>query len=567
MVSPAICILTTALCLSSGFQQGYIANVLNQPYVAIENFINASWIQRYGKPVEPNTLLEPETRKSSELESQYQNAYLQKLLPIDYLRVSELLTDRVLRIEAPQRKQYNLWWQVFQNVIWSSLNIVFPTAGILGQFLAAYLCRRFGRKKTAIISSFIYLPGVALSYLAKTFAPYFELLFVGRFIWSLANGILTVTATVWIVECVPTDERGRMASLQEVFMASGSLLCQTVGIPVSTDELWPDIFIPPLVVSVIATITFCFTYESPQYIIDYEKNIQKLIPSFKARNALTFYHGRKTTSAAIEEELKVCAENTVEKTQKKKEEKAGSSGNLSGLTVMFNPLKASDPKSKAIRTAAWLGVVVKIAYVFTGARCLRAYSTFVLHYMGKWELSKALFLSFVIGFLRVPFTFAPVLLVERVGRRPLIYGSMILSFFTQLLLMISVFAGESWKVGTFAGLSGLLLVNACGLGSISRFYSAELVPRSLLIDTVSILTAAEAITKVSVEFAFFPMAHIIGGSSILFFAIPTALLAFVTWYSCPETKGKPVNEVLEAIEKRQNTEEKLGIMVSKSVPS
>lgn len=48
--------------------------------------------------------LEPETRKSSELESQYQNAYLQKLLPIDYLRVSELLTDRVLRIEAPQRK-------------------------------------------------------------------------------------------------------------------------------------------------------------------------------------------------------------------------------------------------------------------------------------------------------------------------------------------------------------------------------------------------------------------------------------------------------------------------------
>lgn len=88
----------------------------------------------------------------------------------------------------------------------------------------------------------------------------------------------------------------------------------------------------------------------------------------------------------------------------------------------------------------------QIAYVFTGARCLRAYSTFVLHYMGKWELSKALFLSFVIGFLRVPFTFAPVLLVERVGRRPLIYGSMILSFFTQLLLMISVFAGESWKV-------------------------------------------------------------------------------------------------------------------------
>lgn len=57
MVSVAICMLTLALCLSSGFQQGYIATVLNQPYLAIEKFINESWITRSDVPISANALV------------------------------------------------------------------------------------------------------------------------------------------------------------------------------------------------------------------------------------------------------------------------------------------------------------------------------------------------------------------------------------------------------------------------------------------------------------------------------------------------------------------------------
>ena len=57
MVSFAICLLTVALCLSSGFHQGYIASVLNQPYVAIQDYINSSWIARTGEPMEKNALV------------------------------------------------------------------------------------------------------------------------------------------------------------------------------------------------------------------------------------------------------------------------------------------------------------------------------------------------------------------------------------------------------------------------------------------------------------------------------------------------------------------------------
>ncbi|VDM43976.1 unnamed protein product [Toxocara canis] len=122
MVSKAICVLTLALCLSSGFQQGYIATVLNQPYIFIERFINSSWITTNGHPISPNAL----------------------------------------------------------NVLWASLNIVFPAATIVGQFCAAFLCSRIGRKRTAILATSLYVPGAALSFLARYCHPHFELLFIGR---------------------------------------------------------------------------------------------------------------------------------------------------------------------------------------------------------------------------------------------------------------------------------------------------------------------------------------------------------------------------------------------------
>ncbi|RCN53161.1 hypothetical protein ANCCAN_00715 [Ancylostoma caninum] len=147
MATISIHVLSIALCISAGFQQGYIASVLNQPYLEITSFINESWIERTSQPLQPDVL----------------------------------------------------------NVMWSLLNVCFPIATIFGQFLAAYLCRRVGRKGTALLASGLYIPGVLLSAASK----------------SLANGINSVNATVWIVECAPTEIRGRMAAMQEFFMAFG----------------------------------------------------------------------------------------------------------------------------------------------------------------------------------------------------------------------------------------------------------------------------------------------------------------------------------------------------------
>jgi MFS family permease len=156
-------LMSLAAGIAGNFQLGYLASVLSQPYVAIERYINASWIERTGVPIRVDTL----------------------------------------------------------SLFVSALNIVNPIAQMIGQMVALYICDRIGRKKTALVGCLLIFPGCLLSFAAKYFLPAFELLFIGRLVWSVANGILVVNQTIWLVEAAPAKYRGSVSSMQEVFAALG----------------------------------------------------------------------------------------------------------------------------------------------------------------------------------------------------------------------------------------------------------------------------------------------------------------------------------------------------------
>ncbi|VDM65251.1 unnamed protein product [Strongylus vulgaris] len=321
-----------------------------------------------------------------------------------------------------------------------------------------------------------------------------------------------------------------MAAMQEFFMAAG------LGVPFSSEELWPFVFLPNIVFVLLSVGLFAFVYESPQYIMEKEGNRDK------ARKALAAYHGVAADDAAVEAELRICEDGVNKKKGKAEGENCAIQAEHDSITIIFMPWKAKDATSQVIRQAAWLGVMVKIAYVFTGARCLRAFSTFVLYDLGGWSFKSALYGSFITSLLRLPFTLIPVLLVDRLGRRPLIISSTAISMLSLFIMIVAINFGPQFKLATLIGLSLLLLITACGIGSVSRFYAAEIVPRNLLISSVSILTMFEALTKIAVEFAWYPIANIIGAQSLLMFLIPSAVFLVIMWALCPETSKRTVNE-------------------------
>ncbi|GMS79889.1 hypothetical protein PENTCL1PPCAC_2064 [Pristionchus entomophagus] len=474
----SICILSLALCVTGGFQQGYIASVLNPPYVFIEAFINETVTERFGV----------------------------------------VMSDDVL------------------NTVWSFLNVMFPVASIVGQFLAAWMCKRFGRKGTAIITCVLYLPGTIMSSLSYP-ARSFEMIFIGRFLWSLGNGINAVNATVWIVECAPTSIRGAMGAMQEFSMAIGSLVCQSLGIPFSNETLWPWIFAPNAPLVLLSIGLFLLVPDSPVSILERKGDMDE------ARASLAKYYGVSPDAPEIDRELNQ---------EKKKSPNGSENEDKPGILWIFNPFGRKEDRMRVIQQAAWLGVMVKIAYVFTGARALRAYSTFVLYELSHFSLEGANMGSWIISILRIPFTLIPVFFVDRLGRRPLMNWSMIITVISLVVLMVSIIIGDAMQIPSAISFAAILLINAGGLGSVSRFYAAELVPRSLLLNAVSILAGIEAVTKIVVEFAFFPVANVIGVYSMLMFLVPSVLFLIAIWAMCPETSNLTVHQVLDDIARRKN---------------
>ena len=58
----------------------------------------------------------------------------------------------------------------------------------------------------------------------------------------------------------------------------------------------------------------------------------------------------------------MCAESLLKKSEKKcKEEIDTERLKYDGFSIMFNPMKANDSRSKVIRTGAWIGVMVKVS--------------------------------------------------------------------------------------------------------------------------------------------------------------------------------------------------------------
>ncbi|CAJ0952661.1 unnamed protein product, partial [Mesorhabditis belari] len=78
--------------------------------------------------------------------------------------------------------KWDLFWRGLEEMI---LKMLETRESLPPKFDTKTLCR----KKTALISTFLYIPGGIISFIAKFIPPGFELLYVGRFIWSFANGL------------------------------------------------------------------------------------------------------------------------------------------------------------------------------------------------------------------------------------------------------------------------------------------------------------------------------------------------------------------------------------------
>lgn len=282
-----------------------------------------------------------------------------------------------------------------------------PALGVLIALpFAGYACDALGRKKTLQIVAFLYLFSAVMSALA----PSYWVLVVARFIGGLAFSSISL-ASMYIGEIAPPKYRGKLVSMTQINIVIGLsaayfinyLILQytnsdagwvtSLGIK---EHTWRWMLGTEILPALIWFFLLFRIPESPAWLIykskmkEANKVLGKLIPQDKIAHR-------------IEETLNGL-------------NNGGSKKTISAqLKTIF---------SKPMRTILIIATTIAIAQQSTGINAIMFYAPTVFEQLGLG--TDAAFMQAVwIGLTSLVFTVLAILLVDRVGRRPMIIIGMV----------------------------------------------------------------------------------------------------------------------------------------------
>jgi len=379
---------------------------------------------------------------------------------------------------------------------------------VLGSLIGAWPTDRFGRKKTLLWIGILYLASAIWSALATDPTSFM----IARFIGGLGVGISTVAAPLFISEIAPAAKRGRLAGMFQfnivfgILVAFGSnALLGGIG-----ENAWRWMLgveaVPALIFSLL-----CFGLpESPRWLI-----------------------GRKGDRA---EGLAVLRQIQPEATDAEIQSKADEIENVSKESASSGGFW-----SARLKTPICLAFLIAFFNQLSGINAILYFAPRIFELTGLDEKA-ALLQSVGIGVTNLFFTFLGLWLIDRLGRRTLLYiGSF--GYIASLGLCSWAFFTENFAIVPVC-IFAFIAAHAVGQGAVIWVFISEIFPnrhraqgQSLGSFTHWIFAALLTLFFPSMVTAFAP------GIVFGFFCFMMVLqLVWVKWM-VPETKGRALEQI------------------------
>ena len=376
---------------------------------------------------------------------------------------------------------------------------------ILGAIIGSFPANKFGRKKTLLwigIIFFISSVGAAIANDVYTFMVF-------RFLGGFAIGASSVVAPIYISEIAPPKYRGQLAASFQLNIVAGILfaylsnyLLQGVGGENDWRYMLGIVGIPSLLFSVF----MLFTPESPRWLILYRND--------EASAREIFAKSGAPTDEVIQE-----IKNSV-KNQKKESLFSGKFNRfilLAFLIAFFNQLSGIN------------------AIIYFAPRVFS---------LAGLEKNSAFLSSVGIGVVNFIFTMIGWYLIDRVGRRRLMYIGSFGYIISLSLIALSFYYGFhngiTWFVFMF------IAAHAVGQGAVIWVFISEVFPNSVRAAGMSVgsLTHWLFAALISQTFTFFAESPSIGPVKIFaFFAVMMVFQLLFVWKLMPETKGLALEDM------------------------
>ncbi|WP_069162701.1 sugar porter family MFS transporter [Nocardia altamirensis] len=390
------------------------------------------------------------------------------------------------------------------------------TAVVIGEIAGAIgggvLANRIGRKKSMVLVAATY-GAFALLGALSTALP---MLVAARFALGITIGISVVVVPVFVAESAPTRVRGALLVAYQMATVIGIIIGYLAAYLLAGSQSWRWMLGLAAVPAVLTTVLLLRLPDSARWYV-MKGRIDE------ARRVLRRVEPELDTDVQLAEIQRGLREE-------------------SGGAALREMLRK--PYLRATVFVVGLGFFIQI----TGINAIVYYSPRLFEAMGFRGHFALLVLPALVQVAALAAVLVALVLVDRVGRRPILLSGIGMMIAANVLLIAVFLAGSDFGgVLTVLGFLGVLLFTVgftFGFGALVWVYAGESFPARLRSTGSSAMLTSDLVANAIVAGAFLTMLESLGGAGtfMVFGVLAVAGFAFV-YKLAPETKGRQLEEI------------------------
>jgi sugar porter (SP) family MFS transporter len=376
---------------------------------------------------------------------------------------------------------------------------------MVGAIVGGTIADRIGRRATLVWGGGIFILGSILAPLS----PNVFTVILARALLGVAIGFTSVTAPVYVSELAPPRSRGMLIGLYQFALTLGIAFADLVGYWLAGDHAWRLMFGFGAVPAALFLVLILPLPESPRWLFAQNRVSE-------ANSVLKTYTNDEGAALLIEE-IRTALQVRVERR----------------WSALFGP---------QVRKSLMIAVGFTVLQQVTGINTIIYYGPQIFYQAGITSSKSAIFATFLVAIVNVLATIIALVLVDRVGRKPLLYVGV--SGMTASLFVLAYYFHLQTSIGSSLGLIAtvcLMVYITCfafSMGPIAWILASEVFPLHVRGRGVAAATLGSGTSNFLVSLTFLSLIKTAGNTVTfsIYGAFCILTLLFVR-FIVPETKG------------------------------
>jgi sugar porter (SP) family MFS transporter len=389
--------------------------------------------------------------------------------------------------------------------------------GMVGSLLSGRLTDYLGRKRINIFTATVFMLGSVVTAMAQN--P--SWLIAGRLLLGIAVGVASFSVPLYIAEIAPAAKRGRLVSFFQLAITIGILISYLAGYFFSgANDGWRMMFWAGVIPALGLLVGMVFLPESPRWLITNGRDAEALEVLKK-----------------VEEDQNVQSEY-----QQIKQNITNEQNNKTDWRELF---------SKRLRQPLLIGIGIFFIQQFSGINAVIYFAPRIFEMAGLASKTGAILATVGVGVINVSFTFLSLRLLDRWGRKPLLYIGLTGTAVALAVLSLSFYFKSS--LGDAAGWLAIgsvyvyIMFFAISLGPLGWLLISEVYPLKIRGFAMSLGSFYHWFFDFGVSFTFpililVPLLGAQGGIFAIYMTVVLLGLLFAK-YVVPETKGLSLEDI------------------------